>query len=656
MKKIYLLLIANLVITSVLCAQWVNDSTSNTLIASGESEYGEIHLSTHEATGNTFIQWSNMKASGWNLSMQMIDVNGISQWGENGIVVNSNQNSTFSTGVSIAATSDGCVISHFADIRLGEDNLNPFAVKIDANGNFLWGENGIQTFTVGNNGTCRTEILATEDGGAWLAANDGADVYVRYVSTDGTLGNQILIHDDGGKMIFYPQLILGRDNSIFVVYQKAQYQYTYYYSKEIYVARYAMDGTMLHEPVLLMGEQTMASYIEHYAISDCMDGGYVWISHPASGMFETYVFHFNDLGESTIAGTNGVLACQPDGLNYHLDANATVDPNTTDLYIALRETDAVYESYNTLLINRITANGVKLWGEDGLVMVPTNTDAMSNITFDAVPNSSTEGTRAILTYMTGSYTNRIVKAFGINSDGGMEWQSYITTCPSAKSMACNTSGFHNRQLIFAWDDERNEHALYGQNIHSDGTLGMADDCPPATNLAGKYYYNEEDASFGALITCQLPDGDPLTADIYRSTDNINYELIANDPITTTSEYMFYDDEVEIGTYYYKLKLTYDMCVSDFATTSNGKDFVMVNVTSIDENQPSQLNVYQQNGNLFFKGVDIRNLNIYNVTGQLVNSYNDGNNIVNIGNYNSGVYIIQVTTIDNQNITKRIVIK
>lgn len=655
MRKNLLLLIVNILITPVLQAQWVNDPTQNTLIATGENEYGEIYLATHEATGNTFIQWSNMKASGWNPSMQMIDVNGIPQWDGNGIVVNSNQNSTFSTGVSIAATADGCVISHFADIRLGEDNLNPFAVKIDANGNFLWGENGIQTFTVGNNGACRTETLATEDGGAWLAVNDGVDVYVRHVSADGTLANQILIHDNDGKMIFYPQLILGRDNSVFVVYQKAQYQYTYFYNKEIYVARYATDGTMLHEPVLLMGEQTMASYIEHYATSDCMDGGYVWISHPASGMFETYVFHFNDLGESTITGTNGVLACQPDGLNYHLGANAIADPNTTDLYIALRETDAQYESNNTLLINRISANGVKLWEEDGLVIVPTNTDEMSNITFDAVPNTSTEGTKAILTYMKGSYTNRIVEAFGINSDGGMEWQSYITTCPSAKSMADNTSGFHNGQLIFAWDDERNGHALYGQNIHADGTSGIADNCPPATNLTGEYYYNEEDASFGALITCQLPDGDPLTADIYRSTDNINYELIANDPITTTGEYMFYD-EVEIGTYYYKLKLTYDMCVSDFATTSNGEDFVMVNVTSIDENPSSQLKVYQQNGNLVLQGVDIRNLNIYNVTGQLVNSYNDGNNIVNICNYNSGAYVIQVITIDNQNITKRIVIK
>ena len=55
MKKSILLLICVFAF-SALQAQWVDDPTANTRLATASDDAGEIYLATHEATGDTYIQ------------------------------------------------------------------------------------------------------------------------------------------------------------------------------------------------------------------------------------------------------------------------------------------------------------------------------------------------------------------------------------------------------------------------------------------------------------------------------------------------------------------------------------------------------------------------------------------------------------------------
>ncbi len=96
---------------SALQAQWVDDPTANTRLATASDDAGEIYIATHEASGNTYIQWSDMASNGWAVNLQRLDVNGIPQWGDAGLHVSSHQFSSYSEGYAMDATSDNGVVT-----------------------------------------------------------------------------------------------------------------------------------------------------------------------------------------------------------------------------------------------------------------------------------------------------------------------------------------------------------------------------------------------------------------------------------------------------------------------------------------------------------------------------------------------------------------
>ncbi len=448
-------------------AQWVNDPSANTLVASGSNDYGEIYVSTCESTGDTYFQWSNMKSNGWVPSIQKVDRDGNKQWGDDGILVNTHQSSTYSNGIALAATSDGCVVSHFVDERTGSGE--PYAVKLNPDGTFAWGEDGIQTFTINSSGT-RCEAVAGLDGSVWVAANDDLNTYVRHISADGTLGPIVTISDSNGKSVDFAILVVDAYDNVSVVYEKEAPAYTYYYEKEIFVAKYTPEGAQATPETMLMSLQTIGGYISHDAVADGLGGGYAWISYPSlNDCFETFIFHFDENGNNTYPDNNGIKICEPDGVNFHSYPSGTVDPITHDLIVAFHQTDAVTQGTHALRVNRITTTGEKPWGNDGFTLIPTQDTEIGDIKANAFPN----GNGAVITYIKSSdYSNNILKAIGINGEGNVIWETDMSSVASTKSGCEPVDGFHNGTLILAWSDGRNSQtALYAQNIMPDGTIG-----------------------------------------------------------------------------------------------------------------------------------------------------------------------------------------
>lgn len=463
MKKIFFLTIA-LCLMTFAKAQWVNDPASNTILAQGNNQYGEIYISTHEASGNTYIQWSNMRSYGWAPSLQKVDLQGVPQWGENGIDITGHSFDSYSMGIAMTTLSDGSVISAFADIQ-----GKCVVTKITPEGTLAWEDGSIVALDMG--ACMRIQVAAGNDGGFWITSFDEEKAYLRYYNGDGTPRcQQVVISPINGDEIGFTQLVVDNENNVFVVYQDEEWAMSYYYKKSIYVTKYSPEGAQLSPPTLLMAEKTIGGSITHYALPDGLGGGYVWICHPAfNNVFEVLAFHFDANGNNTFDNPDGIFVCEPDGQNYHLEANATVDPTTHDLVVAYRSTDASSQSIDGLFVNRIGTTGDKIWGGTGKVLVhPSSQNSISNITIDAFPDGSGE---AILYAFSTDYINNIINTIGIDAEGVIIWNNPFCSTASQLSGASNTSGFHNGQLVFAWEDHRNGVALYGQNIQIDGTLG-----------------------------------------------------------------------------------------------------------------------------------------------------------------------------------------
>ena len=618
MKKLFILVFSLATLISMQ-AQWVDNPATNTFIVNSSADAGEVYLSTDEVSGDTYLQFNQMRSNGWVPTLQRLTFEGIPQWGDDGITITGQTCSTWSQGVAMAATNDDGVVSCFSN-----EAGHCVAVKINADGSFPWGEQGITLF--GGQGGSRTELLAGIDKGVWALGADYDNTYLQYVNADGTLGPTTTI-GDGEHQYMFGLMVPSVDDRVLVVFEKEDWAYTYYYEKSIYVACYTREGEQIGNETLLMLPQIIGGSYCHYVVPDGEGGGYAYIWHPAiGGAFNIYVFHFDENGISTISDLNGIPVHSTDPSNYYTGAYGTVDPVSHDLIIAYEQTDSYSQSESRIYMNRITATGDKLWGE-GILVADNIGDSYSDILVDAFE----DGSGFSLIYNKGSY-NSTVEAKGFDMNGNLMWTKQMSSNSYARAMCDNSAGFHMGQNVVAWVNSSNGN-VYGQNIGPDGTMGPIEPpvitCLAPENFAGEYVYDDETQTFGALLTWTAPETQPLHYNLTRM-DLSNFIVTG---IEVPGDAVSYYDEVELGNYWYQLTAVYENCESDYALTPDGEYHVYIEVTGLEENS---------------NDVIVNVLNVFNMKGQRI-TVNDMDEL------STGVYILQGLTEDGRLVSRKVMV-
>ena len=620
MKKLVLFL-ASIFAFTALQAQWVDDPATNTFIANCSNDDGELYTATNPITGDTYIQWEGFSSNGWSPTLQRLNFEGVPQWGDDGIHIGGLEFSSWSEGVSMAATADGGVVSCFADY----DGYT-YAVKINADGTFAWGEQGLRLFD--GHGFSRTELVAGTDGGFWALGADYDNSYLQYVNADGTMNPYVTISASGYKCVF-GQLTLGLSNFVFVTYERLGNGF--YTNKDIYLAGYDTNGVQVTPNVLLMAERTFQSTYIHYVVPDGLGGGYAYIWHPAlNEAFNVYVFHYDEGGASTINDTDGIPVHSADPSNYYGSAYGTVDPITHDLIIAYEQTDASTQTQSRIYVNRITATGERVWDE-GILVADNNGSNYSEIKVDAFEDGSGF---SVIYKRSNSYSDEVVMAKGYDMEGNQIWDKTLSSSSYSRSVCENSTGFHMGQNIVAWVNSANG-GVYGQNIGPDGTMGPIEpvipvpDCFPPTDFEGAYVYDDETQEYGVMLTWVAPETLPLHYNLYRYEQSVKDNIVIEVPADATSYY----DEAVIGSYTYQLTAVYEECESEFALTPYGEDHVSVEVTGIDENENQEI---------------VTILNLYNMRGQQLGTKN-------LNELKSGMYILQGLTREGRLVSRKVMV-
>ena len=605
-------------------AQWVNDPVNNTFIANTSTDAGEVYLATNPVSGDIYVQWSQFGSNSWLPTLQRLNAAGEPQWGNSGIHPSYHQMASWSQGFAMTSTTDGAVVTCFAT-----EAGHTIAIKINADGTYAWGDQGLTLF--GGAGNSRTELLAGNDGGVWaLGTNvDNGNLYLCYIEANGTLNPTITISDDSGKLCMFGLMVPAPNDNVFVVYEKEQWASSYFYEKDIRVVGYSKDGTQISDDVQLMSPVTIPGSYTHYVVPDGQGGGYVYIWHAGGvgGNHNTYVFHFNQNGASTISNPNGIPVHSEDPYNYYIDAYATVDPVSHDLIIIYEQTDKQFQSESRVYVNRFNEIGDRLWNE-GILIVEENGSHHSDLLIDAFDYGGGYG----IIYNEGDGYESTVKAIGIDDEGNPVWNTVMSSNSYSRAMCRNSTGFHEGQNIVAWVNSTSggSGGLYGQNIGTKGEMGEVDPptpptpCDPPTNLQGEYVYT--DVMFGAIISWDAPENAPLHYNLYREGLK---EVIEIDP-----EYTSYFEEVEIGDYMYKLTAVYEDCESDYALTETGDNYVLITVTSVPENTDEEI---------------VTVTTVYTLNGQLLRN-------INPDDLSHGVYIIQGFTHNGELVTRKMIRK
>jgi hypothetical protein len=451
---------------------------------------------------------------------------------------------------------------------------------------------------------------------------------MQYVKASGSLYPTITI-EAPGAIARYGKMTLGIDNIVFLTYEKTGSDF--YTDKEMYVVGYTKDGIQVGPEVQLMASQTFQVTYIHYVVPDGMGGGYAYIWHSGiGGVFNTYVFHYDGNGATTIHNPDGCAVHLDDPSHIYLDANATVDPVSHDLIIAYKQSDSYTQSNDKIYVNRINSAGERVWDEGYLVADYQGVD-YSSLHVDAFE----DGSGFVVIYEKSSPENSYftsVEAIGMDMDGNVLWNKTLSSNYFSRNFCDISTGFHLGQNIVTWVNAASG-GLYGQNIGPDGTMGPIDPVIPTTCLApenfeGEYAYDMEAEAFGVRLTWTAPETLPLHYNLYRTNYTKDVDIIEIDGEATD-----YYDETGMGDYMYQLTAVYDDCESDYALTPDGQDFVFVEVTGIPENTDE---------------VIVTVTNIYNAKGQALANKS-------LEELATGFYIVQGLTKDGKTVTRKIVV-
>ena len=435
MKKLSILFMA-LVASFALHAQWVDDPINNNHIANSPDYSGEIFVATDVENGDTYVQWTSGGSNGYGPTLQRLTFDGTPQWGEDGIRIMGHNFSSYSEGIAMAVTADHAVVSCFATAA-----DCTVAVKINADGTFAWGEQGIRLFD--GQGFSRTELVASTDGGVWALGADYSQSYIQYIHADGTLSPTNTISSN--KICWFGQLTLSKDNKVFLTYEKTGSQF--YTDKEIHLVGFNTDGTQFCDDIVLMDQISFYTTYIHHVVSDGLGGGYAYLWHGGLGNFNVYVLHFDQNGISTISDPYGVTVHSTDPGYYYLDAYATVDPVSNDLIVAFQQVDDVTQTQNKIFVNRITSTGERVWG-DGILVADYTGNTFSEVKVDAFE----DGSGFVVIYDEEAGLNgEITKAKGFDNDGNPIWSTTLSSNAYHRIGCENSSGFHNGQDIVIWN-------------------------------------------------------------------------------------------------------------------------------------------------------------------------------------------------------------
>ena len=171
---------------------------------------------------------------------------------------------------------------------------------------------------------------------------------------------------------------------------------------------------------------------------------------------------------------------------------------------------------------------------------------------------------------------------------------------------------------------------------------------------------EYTASEGSFVAMGESRGETFEHyNIYRGTSANNFEKVGESTEGT------YFDEVAEGTYYYQVTAVYtnngEECESEPASAYNSdQNYVVVEVTAINENGVNGMMIYPNptKDNLNITAEGMTNITITNALGQVM--YNEevvsDNQIINMAQYEAGIYMVRITTENGVTVKQVTVVK
>jgi hypothetical protein len=314
------------------------------------SQYDAMVISAD--TGDVIVAWLDARDGAQRLYAQKVDT-GTCVWTPDGIDVC--PSAAYLYYARMAPDGAGGAIFTWYENRFGSYDI--FAQRIDADGNLVWGPDGIDVCASAGD-QYNPEITADGSGGAiiaWWDYRDGiGDIYAQRVDGDGNLlwdTDGVPVCTDGSEQK-NPRLVAASGGGTFVIWSDARTGY-----EQVFAQWIDEDGASLWQ---IDGVPVTATSSYNYSprLMDDGSGGVIvaWYDN-RSGNPQVYAQRFDSDG-NTAWGSNGIMLM--DAYSYSYDISMVTDGLGGAIVTADISIDE--DSPNHIYAQRVDRDGNVLWG------------------------------------------------------------------------------------------------------------------------------------------------------------------------------------------------------------------------------------------------------------------------------------------------------
>ncbi len=570
-KKILFLLLLMLIYSlSFAQVQW---QESGVPVRQGEN-IGWDHTSV-SCDDETFVSiWTDTRNGIRGVYAQKIDTNGNLLWGENGIEIY-NPDRMQSHPIAISSTNNSVIVC-WQDYDAVEYYTSKIRVqKIDASGNFLWGEVGILLEESGANGG-NPQMVKHSDGGVFIIWNETpqSDIKGIRLLADGSIavgwgqGIELLpalykfkantdqmdgvilssslyddiyiqrVDEDGNKLWGYNGTLLYNGSGNIYDYEIdicSSIAGEYYFSWGIY----SQDEIMMHKtdsdgnpvwntPIIISGEDYISRFL---AICPSDSQPIVaWICG------ETLFSQKIDSDGNLLWGEEGIIVFES---NYYLNRDSVILKEDIANGCILSWTDYDYNYHECkFFVQRLNSNGDFLFGDDGLILYVTSNYGISS-------SLAITDQRYYFCWLDNlnnftSLAHQIIDEEGniYLEENGEEMFVGLSGTSSNLQMLSNEDN-----PIMIWIDYRNGR-IYLQILNSDGSTVFAEDGIPITTISQSdqndldAVYGENSGTITAVWSENKIENDQIFAQGIDTSGNYLWSDSTGIALTTSDNYSY----------------------------------------------------------------------------------------------------------------------
>lgn len=485
-------------------ADWSSDPNVNLAVAdlSGDQVQPKIKATSD---GGCYISWYDNNSGGYDVYLQRLNAGGAEQWPHNGVLIaNRSFSSTQDYGLDVDPS--GNAILAFRDDRGA--GVQIYAQLIDPSGVAQWGAGVQVSVTAGGNSP---HVAATSDGEYVIGWTINAGFRLQRLDAFGVeqWASDGIVQEPTTGSYMISELVGSDAGAVIALWVRPIGDFLS--DKHLYTQKYNTAGTavwdsnpgtpLTPDPVQVFDSGSVQFGYFPTFLSDGAGGGvYGW--YAVNGPRDCYVQHVSAVGAELFTH-NGVSA-SIQANRYQLSAALGYDEVAGEPFLAWTESNTVQSQWG-LYAQRFSNTGVRLWGANGLEILPLSG------TQNFYANTLAYDGGAIVTALSSSSSGTVLAA-RFDSAGAPVWTpspSDACSVVSGKSRL-NTVLSSAGVALLAWEDSRAGNSdIYAQNINPDGSLGV-DPCP--ADLDGDGDVDLSDlaallANYGTTSGANPEDGD-----------------------------------------------------------------------------------------------------------------------------------------------------